>query len=159
MKDKMTFEELYTKYSPMVYRRCYSMLKDEQLAADCMHDTFLKVHSRWKTLIMEFPSSLLYTMATNHVLNVIRDSKASIEDDTLEAIAGAYCTLTEVSNRSLISKILGNSDEKSGTMAVMHYSDGWSVAEVAGHFKVSIPAVRKRLKKLQEISKKEFSYE
>ena len=67
MKDKQTLQELYERFSPMVYRRCYSMLKDEQMAKDCMHDVFIKVHEKWHDLNFKYPSSLLYTMATNHV--------------------------------------------------------------------------------------------
>ncbi|MGL1902614.1 MAG: sigma-70 family RNA polymerase sigma factor [Fibrobacterales bacterium] len=159
MKNKTTFEKLYTQYSPMVYRRCYSMLKNEEMAADCMHDTFLTVHTKWEVLDVTQPSSLLYTMATNRALNMIRDSKIKCEEPALELIADAQCTLTIVNERSFLNKVLSRNDEKSAAMAVMHYRDGWKVEDVAMFFKMSIPAVRKRLKKLQEFSREAFTYE
>ncbi|MGL1935479.1 MAG: sigma-70 family RNA polymerase sigma factor [Fibrobacterales bacterium] len=159
MKSKATFEKLYTQYSPMVYRRCFSMLKNEEMAADCMHDTFLTVHNKGEALDVSQPSSLLYTMATNRALNMIRDSKVKCEEPALELIADAQCTLTLVNDKSFLKKVLSRNDEKSAAMAVMHYRDGWSVGEVAGYFKISIPAVRKRLKKLQKFSREAFTYE
>jgi RNA polymerase sigma-70 factor, ECF subfamily len=159
MKDDITLEDLYERFSPMVYRRCYAVLKDEDEAADCMQETFIKIHSNWESLRLEHPSSLLYTIATNCALNRIRSKKRKREDELLETIAQACTVLEDISNRSLIAKILKRSDEKTGAMAIMHYSDGWSVAEVADHFGVSISAVRKRLAKLQECASREFIYE
>ncbi len=33
-------EEYYRKYGPMVLRRCWRLLHDEEMAVDAMHDVF-----------------------------------------------------------------------------------------------------------------------
>ena len=47
--------DLYRKYGPMVFRRCYSLLKDEALAEDAVQDVFLRVLARRETLRPDYP--------------------------------------------------------------------------------------------------------
>ncbi|AEF82333.1 RNA polymerase sigma factor [Leadbettera azotonutricia] len=60
----------YEKYGPMVFRRCKGMLHSEEDALDAVHDVFVQL-MRAK-LDDRYPSSLLYTMATNTCLNKLR---------------------------------------------------------------------------------------
>ncbi len=56
----------------MVLRRCRFLLKNEDAALDAMQDTFLKLMVSKENLEMIFPSSLIYTIATNLCLNRIK---------------------------------------------------------------------------------------
>jgi RNA polymerase sigma-70 factor (ECF subfamily) len=71
----LNIEALYTRYGPMVLRRCRQLLVNEDLALDAMQDTFVKVMDYKDRLNMKYPSSLLYTMATNHCLNIMEREK------------------------------------------------------------------------------------
>jgi len=87
----MDIELLYKKYGPMVYRRCRSMLKNDDAAVDAMQDVFVQLINKMEKLTMNAPSSLLYTIATNICLNIIRKSKNKPEcesDEILSIIAG-----------------------------------------------------------------------
>ena len=66
---------LYEKYGPMVLRRCRSILGDEQDSLDAVHDVFVSLLRVEKRLNDRFPSSLLYTIATNVCLNRLRKKK------------------------------------------------------------------------------------
>ena len=68
-------DALYRTYGPMVMRRCRSILKDEEAAADAMQDTFVRVLRYRDRLASTAPSSLLYTIATNVCLNRLRSSR------------------------------------------------------------------------------------
>lgn len=65
-------EALYRKYGPMVLRRCRSLLGNEERARDAMQDTFVRLLKSRESLTGEAPSSLLYCIATNVCLNLIR---------------------------------------------------------------------------------------
>ena len=67
-------EALYRKYGPMVLRRCRHLLGDEDKALDAMQECFVRVLRSKERLNGDAPSSLLYCMATNVCLNILRSS-------------------------------------------------------------------------------------
>jgi len=74
-ESQIDIDALYRQYAPMVFRRCRSMLKNEERAQDAMQDTFIKVIRYQDRLHDTAPSSLLYRIATNVCLNIIRSNK------------------------------------------------------------------------------------
>jgi predicted RNA polymerase sigma factor len=93
LAEVLDIEALYERYGPMVLRRCRGLLRDEEKAVEAMQDVFVQVLRRQGTLKMEHPSSLLYQIATNVSLNLIRSKKRrpedATEDDVLTRIAYA----------------------------------------------------------------------
>ena len=65
-------KECYEKYMPMVLRRCRKMLRSEEDAVDAAQDVFVRLLRGEEKLHGKFPSSLLYTIATNICLNRLR---------------------------------------------------------------------------------------
>ena len=59
-RETIDVEDLYRRYGPMVLRRCRGMLRDEDLAADAMQETFVQVLRHRSSLNARYPSSLLY---------------------------------------------------------------------------------------------------
>jgi len=85
-------EAMYRRYGPMVLRRCRSMLRDEQEAAEAMQETFVRLLVRRESLDLRGGSSLMYRVATNVCLNRIRSRRRHPEDldtDLLHRIAVA----------------------------------------------------------------------
>ncbi len=74
-QEGIDVEALYRRYGPMVLRRCRSLLNDEDQALDAMQDVFVQVLRRKDSLRADYPSSLLYRIATNTCLNAIRSRK------------------------------------------------------------------------------------
>ncbi len=136
----------------MVLRRCRALLKDEEMARDAMHDVFVKLLDKEKELDARAPSSLLYRIATNTCLNVIRARKSRPEDgdDLLERIANAENLQREAAARSLLGTLFRGVPESTGAMAGMHLHDGMTLEEVAAEFRMSVSGVRKRLRSLRE---------
>ena len=91
----------YERYGPMVIRRCRTLLRNEDEAMDAVQDVFvnlLKAEYRIEQRIQGiFPSSLLYTMATNICLNRMRRKK-------LETGKFRLSTETWVSKETGVSK-------------------------------------------------------
>ena len=86
----MDVEQLYTRYGPMVIRRCRHLLRDEEEALDVAQDVFVQVLRKGDRLSDQYPSSLLYRIATNLSLNRIRDrdrAPSATEQELLEQIA------------------------------------------------------------------------
>ena len=129
------------------------MLRDENAAADIAQEVFIKVWEKRNSLNTEFPSSLLWRMATNMCLNYIRNKKRRGENisasDMLTHIACAEDVENETGNRDLLRRLFKKHPDNSRTIAVLHLIDGMTLEEVAAEVKMSVAGIRKRLRSLK----------
>ncbi len=138
----------------MVMRRCRQLLRDEARAEDAMQDVFVELLRRKDGLYEQAPSSLLYRIATNTCLNRLRTQRRRCEDletdvnDLLQRIAAAD-EADLGATRQLLIRLFGAQPESSRVIAVLHLVDGWTLEEVAHEVRLSVSAVRKRLRKLR----------
>lgn len=143
---------VYRQYGPMVLRRCRAILKDEDKALDAMQEIFVKVMLKREQLKNEYPSSLLYRMATNHCLNVIRDEhrdRFSDDEDVLVNIAMYDETEETTIAGNLLDHIFKREKRSTREIAVMLFVDGMTLKEVAGETGLSVSGVRKRIRELR----------
>jgi RNA polymerase sigma-70 factor (ECF subfamily) len=147
---------LYERYGPMVLRRCRYLLGNEEKAHDAMQDTFVRVLHHRKRLNMDAPSSLLYRIATNVCLNMLRSDRRhpqTHDEKVLMNIVDAEEHESSIVNRHLIDKLFGREPESTRTMAVLHYVDGMTLQQVSSEVGLSVSGVRKRLRGLKERAK------
>jgi RNA polymerase sigma-70 factor (ECF subfamily) len=145
---EIDIEQLYRRYSPMVLRRCRSMLGHSDEAEDAAQEVFLKVIRAHDRLHGRYPSSLLYRIATNTCLNMLRSSRrrrAVADSELLEGIAARDELEERVLDRALASRLL--SGESASTMRIvqLHYGEDRSLQETAAEVGLSVSGVRKRL--------------
>src|SRR5690606_24080852 len=67
-----TPETWYRRYGPLVLRRCRQLLRDAEEAEDALQEVFMQILRRPDLTGAEFPSSLLYKIATHTCLNRLR---------------------------------------------------------------------------------------
>ena len=138
----------YEKYGPMVIRRCRNILRDEDEALDAVHDVFVNLLQVEKRLHGQFPSSLLYTMATNTCLNRLRKSKREVlKDFSDEAEAKSFQDegFAQVEAGMLLDIILKDESEQNRSICFMYHVDGMTLKEIGEVVGLSIARVRKRL--------------
>jgi RNA polymerase sigma-70 factor, ECF subfamily len=146
-------DALYRKYGPMVLRRCRRLLIDKEQAMDAAQETFVKLLRYQARLTDAAPSSMLYTMATNVCLNMMRTAQRrprGVGEQMLEVIASAEDVEATALDRHTLEQVFEGERASTRTMAVMHYVDGMTLEEVAGHVGLSVSGVRKRLRQLRE---------
>jgi RNA polymerase sigma-70 factor (ECF subfamily) len=137
----------YEKYGPMVIRRCRSILGNGDDALDAVHDVFVNLLQGELRLHGRFPSSLLYTMATNVCLNRLRKKKRELTGDFNQEEAG-FCIdegYDQVEAELLLEDILKNESELNRSICFMYHVDGMSLKEIGELVNFSISGVRKRL--------------
>jgi RNA polymerase sigma factor (sigma-70 family) len=147
----LDIENLYRQFGPMVLRRCRQLLREEEWARDAMQDVFVQLLRR-ESMVLEHPSSLLYRIATNTCLNLLRDRKRRPEerdDDLLLRIASADDHGAELEARSVLDRLFGREKESTRTIAVLHLLDGFTLDETARLVGMSVSGVRKRLRLLR----------
>ncbi len=146
-------KDLYTRYGPLVLRRCRTLLRQEEEAVDAMQDVFVRVLVHQNRLDERGCSSLLYRIATNVCLNRLRSRRRRPEDPQGEVLYQiALCASDEgaVEARSLLDRLLSREPESSAVIAVLHLHDGLTLEQVAAEVGLSVSGVRKRLRRLQE---------
>ena len=143
---------LYDQYGPMVLRRCRRLLGDAAHAEDAAQDVFVQFIRNRDRLTAEYPSSLLYRIATNHCLNLIRGRRR--EDPHVEGWLREVATWEDPSPRlearSILAKLFRRHEESTRTIAVLHLLDGMTLEEVARETGLWVSGVRKRLRGLRE---------
>jgi len=146
-------EALYRKYGPMVLRRCRQLLQQEDKALDAMQDTFVKLLRHADRLTADAPSSLLYRIATNVCLNILRGDKrrpASSKEELLMDIASVDEHEERSLTRAFLDELFSREKESTRTIAVLHYVDRLTLEETAAEVGLSVSGVRKRLRALRK---------
>jgi len=139
----------YEKYGPMVIRRCRMVLGDEEEALDAVQDVFLNLIRAEAKLKDLFPSSLLYTMATNACLNRLRKKKREVlsgfsytHQEYLAWVDGGF---EQVEAEVLLEAILKDESEENRAVYFMYHADGMTLKEIGEVVGLSVSGVRKRL--------------
>ncbi len=81
--QKRTFESLYTTYYPMMLKTAMSILKDQALAEDAVHETFLQILREIDTLRIDNPYRLkayLYLLTRERTIDFLRRWKRQKEE-------------------------------------------------------------------------------
>lgn len=142
----------YLQYGPMVYRRCRTLLKNDEEASEAMQDVFVEVLRRADRLTVEAPSSFLYRTATNVSLNRLRSKRrrpADADSDLVERIATAPDVEDRTLGSLLLDRMFAREQVSTREMAVMHLVDGMTLEQVASETGLSVSGVRKRLRVLK----------
>ena len=91
-------------------------------------------------------------MATNHCLNMLRDSrrKEPHAEEWLYEVAAWEDPSPRIEAGNILKKLFGLHEESTRTMAVLHLLDGMTLEEVATEAGMSVSGMRKRLRGLRE---------
>lgn len=151
---EINIEEYYTRYGPMVLRRCRQLLRDEEKALDAMQEVFTKLMISQRRLKGIYPSSLLFRISTNVCLNMIRDQKShrSIDSDSKDLLVqlGSYDEGEDrLVVRDLLDRLFRKEKQSTREIATLHFVDGMTLQEVADEVGLSLSGVRKRIRELQ----------
>jgi RNA polymerase sigma-70 factor (ECF subfamily) len=137
----------------MVLRRCRALLGDEDRALDAMQDVFVQVLRRRDRLNDRYPSSLLYRIATNTSLNVLRSArrkKVLSNEEIVNNAPGRFDPEAEVLDKVILSQIFHGEKESTRRIATMRYVEDLTWEETAEQSGLSISGARKRLESLHK---------
>lgn len=134
-------ENTVNKYSNMLFRLCFTMLRNNQDAEDAVSDVFVKyISGNHKFSDEEHKKAWLISVATNRCRDMLKFYKIRRHlnlDDVAE-----YCGKDDYFE--ILSELL-TLPEKYRTVIHLHYVEGYKTAEIAKMLDISPSAVRKRL--------------
>lgn len=162
MKSCMNaFEQLYGKYHGILYRSSLKFVKSEELAAEIVQEVFVKLWENRQNLNEELSfAAYLYTMARNHIFNMLkRSSRESRIREEIRIHAERASNSTEDSlllseYHAVVNTAIAQLPPQRKRIFIMCRQEGKSYEEVAGAFGISKSTVRdhmvKALKSVRE---------
>jgi RNA polymerase sigma-70 factor (ECF subfamily) len=140
------FSALYEEFAPIIYARCESMLRDAAAAADATQETFIRLYGKLEHLDDKRDAlALIYRVATNHCLNLVRDTRRR------EELLGTFLPKLDLDGENawleadLARRLVSGVPIEVAAIAWLHHVDGLSQAEVSEVIGVSRRTVVNRL--------------
>lgn len=157
-------EEIYKRYSYLVFRRCRDLLGCESEASDAQQEVFLTLLERPEAF--QGRSSLgtyLYSTATYVCLGRIR--KRAVRDgdwhrrlEEFMAFRGRGAAVDEeFEKRQIWLAVFREVDEESRAIALYYYRDGLTQKEIASLTQLSRLTVNQKLKRFIHTARKQMA--
>jgi RNA polymerase sigma-70 factor (ECF subfamily) len=148
--------ELYRLYGPALYRRCLRLLRDQEAARDATQEVFMKLlRDMPKLEDRETVLPWMYRVATNHCLNLRRNSRRRGEEPPeIELEVSSTVSADAYPDRALAQSVLSRFDAATQAVAVGVIVDGMEHEEVAAALGVSRRTVARKLERFLENARK-----
>ena len=164
--SRADIQALYERYGHIVYRRCLSILRDQEDAYDAMQEVFMRLIKHADQFRGEAsPLTWLYRTSTNLCLNRIRDSRARARklaepDPAATALPGMGRTSTTApEDRHLVASLLHEADERTRAIIVYYFLDEMTLEEVSRMVGMSVPTIRKHIRRFQRKASKRVGHD
>lgn len=125
--NNTAFEELYSKYSKLIYKIAYSILKNKSDAEDVMQLVFEKIYSMdKKNLPTKNETSWIYSVTKNETLNYFKSNRNNINLDDIYEIEDNNQEISKIIDQEnynrLISKLNDNEKEIISLKIISNFS-------------------------------------
>jgi RNA polymerase sigma factor (sigma-70 family) len=147
------FEILYGRYYRKVLDKCYSLLKNHQLAKEFTEDIFSKTYEKLKTFrnISSF-SSWLYSITYNHCIDYLRHKKKLHypewnRENEIPGIIDESGDSPDTINYDDLLVILDMIHPEEKALLTMKYQDNISLKQISESLRISEDAAKMRLKR------------
>lgn len=140
------FEDIYNKYSSMLYRLALTHLLSKEDAEDAVHDVFIKYMNSNPHFFNEEHEKAWFVRVT---VNQCHDAARRRLIRTHSPLEEASEIASEIGASEVTEAVL-QLEEIYKTPVVLHYYEGYSVEECARILRISVSAVKMRLARARE---------
>jgi RNA polymerase sigma-70 factor (ECF subfamily) len=149
------FDVLYQRYSPKVYGKCLSLIKESNLAKDLTQDIFMKILMNLSKFQGKAKfSTWIYSITYNYCIDYIRKQKNKykseldddkfVEDSSKDDIDDKL--LLEVKIEQL-TEVLDKIPVEDKAVLLMKYKESMSIKQICGILDKSESAVKMKIKR------------
>lgn len=143
--------ELYDRYAHVVYLRAFRITGNEELARDAVQETFARVIRSWEKFRGESsPLTWMVRISTNWCLNQLRNKRGRSDKLThhrQDIVGDGVDTLVFNEDADRIRALLSEADDETRRIVVHIFFDEMTREETAAMVGLSVPTVRKRLRR------------
>ena len=158
--DKGAFEQLFQVYKARLYAFSIKLVKSEDLAADVVHDIFVKL---WNNRRQIDPSgnfnSYLHTICKNHIFNLLKSAsrREKLKLEIIHAISQKHYSMEEElyyrEYEKIANEAVNQLPPRRKEVFRMCKMDGKSYSEVADNFGISKNTVKDHIVKASSFIK------
>ncbi len=153
--DRGAFAGIYDRYADRLYDFCVGMLRDRDVAADCVQDVFCTAATRLSQL--REPDKLrpwLYAIARNEALRHIRERRREVVSEELpDAVSyepGPDTLATRTELADLVAEAAGGLSDRDRSVLDLAYRHGLDGPDLADALGVSPATANKIVHRLRE---------
>lgn len=141
-KEKNAYEELYQKYSSLVYQIAFSILKNKENAEDVMQNVFIKIANlSEEKLPSKYEASWLYAVTKNEAISYIRKNKETMSiEDYAEKVKEDE--IEEVMQKDSYEKMISSLEQKEKQIISLKVDIGLSFKEIASLLNMPIGTIQ-----------------
>lgn len=145
----MEIEEKIKKYSNMVYRVAYSILKNETDAEDIFQETFIKFYKNIEQMKNEeHEKAWLIRVTINNCNMLLRKKKIRKEDEITEEIPDTH------EEKEDILEVVNKLPAKYRLVIYLYYYEGYKISEISKILNDSEGTIKSRLSRAREYLEK-----
>jgi RNA polymerase sigma factor (sigma-70 family) len=141
---------LYEKYGFLLLRRCRTILRDERLAEDTLHEAFVKIMRNGAAVRdADEPLRWLYRVVDRTAFDAIRKRRRSIEDTKDDEVGESAHPSIDIEVRDAVLQLLSELNDEEKEIAMFLFVDGMSQGEIAEEVGVSRVTVNKKVQAIR----------
>ncbi|MBF4286035.1 sigma-70 family RNA polymerase sigma factor [Vibrio anguillarum] len=151
LRDHQAFEALYQLTSTRLYTIIYSVVKDEQIAADLLQEGFIKIWYNDHYCPIDYPWAWLCQSVRNLAIDAVRKRRRESEQtDELQHEPEITCIATD----QRLNRCLQTLPEEKRNAIVLAYQHGMSHYEIVQHVKTPLGTIKSWIRRgLQELKR------
>ena len=149
------FHLLYHKYKTAVYRYCYRLLNDRDLADDAFQETFVRVYENRDTFNGDNFKSWVFTIARNTCYNYLRTKKQQVNFDE-EYIAPETDKHTDFGLKDCIENAIAALPVSYSEVIILREYEDYSYQEIAEILDIDLSLVKIRIHRARLILKEKL---
>jgi RNA polymerase sigma-70 factor (ECF subfamily) len=150
-------EAVVNKYSDMLYKICFVILKDEHDVKDVLQETFLTYHTKKPTFASEdHKKAWLIKVSQNKCREFLRFHKRHATVPLENVDETMLITNGLSGEESDLLSMVWNLNYKLKSVVILYYIEGYSIDETAKILSISSHAAKKRLERARNKLREEY---
>lgn len=151
--ERGKFEQLYRRYKSIMLSCAYSILKDEGMAEDAVHNAFMRILNNLSKLDeVESPRTRAFVLvvtenAAKSLYSKLNRVKVVEFDENVPTAATVEKSVESTLTAEFIAQKIAELPEKYSRVMLLRYYNNLNDKEIASVLGISAPAVRKRLER------------
>jgi len=149
------FHLLYQKYNQHVYRFCYRMLNDRELAEDAFQETFIRVYESRDSFKGTNFKAWLFTIARNTCLNYLRSRRITVEFNE-EFVSPTNDKYRDVALKEYLDKVIAQLPLELKEAILLRDYEDYSYREISEILGIDLNLVKVRIHRARIILKEKL---
>lgn len=158
--DSVAYGTLIDCYKNALYRHCFAIVRNEDVAEDIAQETFITAYYKLHTYNPSYRlSTWLFKIATNKALTWLKKASrvVRVDDEFIASIASQHPGPEQEATYSELRRAVENLRPKQRAVISLYYWQGLSYQEIAAVLAAPLGSIKVWMRRAKQQLKKELS--